>query len=125
MPAVGPVKGTKLKNYALIGYFLLIAIQGCLVFIYLQGIPADNKNVVFAGYSISRLLSLAATFLVALASLGLSIFGWRDQRWTARTIGTLESHLGNKKAWGLVVLLVAGVLLSRHIFPAPSHSSFG
>jgi hypothetical protein len=100
------------SRFLLIGFLFLLALEGLAVLARLASIPADPKNSLLLGYSLSRLVMMAAalglSLLTGLAGAAL----WRSPSRYARAAAWLDGRGAARLVGGLLALLAAGSWLA-------------
>lgn len=106
------------SRVVIIAFLALLAVEGLAALARLASIPADPKNSVLLGYSLSRLVLMALALGVAGAAGALALALWRSQRFSEKTASWLEGRaarwlvpaalgLGAAACWLTLVLLRA------------------
>jgi len=65
-------------------FFLAIFVEGIFSLAWLALIPPDAKNNILLGFSIRRLLMLAAIIAIMASSLLGGLYSWRKRNWRER-----------------------------------------
>ena len=106
------------SRVVLIAFLALLVVEGLAALARLASIPADPKNSVLLGYSLSRLVLMAIALGAAGAAGALALALWRSSRLAAKTASWLEGRaarwlvpaalgLGAAACWLTLVLLRA------------------
>jgi len=70
------------KRAALVGYFMLAALEAGIGIALLLNEPSEAKNQFFGGYSFARLALVAVFLIIFIFLLRLGVHAWRDKAWT-------------------------------------------
>jgi len=115
---------SNLHKNILLFFFVLCGLEGIACFFWLATLPVDQKNAVFFGFSLQRLMILG---VIAIFIIIFLLFWYLAQRSYKKLITLINSLIFSKWiGWVNLFLCIGGIFLfSIIVFPPPSIMPFG